>query len=420
MSTSSAEFRAALDEAPARPKAAARTRQIPADNPEGRSPLVRWLSVITLGLGVFAIVTSELLPVGLLPPIAKDVGVSDGVAGLTVTLYGAVAALTAVPLTALFGRTDRRLLVPALMAVVVAGNVVTAYAPNYTVLILARILMGFAHGVFWSTVPGSTVRLVPERQSVKATAIVLSGISIASVLGVPLGTYLGQQTEWQVAFLAMAGLGVLVMVGALLLLPALPAGGASLSAIPSLLRRRPFMTALLVTCLTMIGHYLAFTYITPYLERETGIDSGLIGVLLLVFGVAGVAGNFLAGATVARSLRGSLIGAVGGLVVSMVLLAVLRDWEIAAYAVLVLWGLAYAALPVCLQTWVMTSAADATDSASSLYITCFNTSIALGSLLGGLTVDHIGLASITWIAGGLAAAALLAIVTVGRPRPTDA
>ncbi|MFF1448629.1 MFS transporter [Streptomyces sp. NPDC058274] len=414
MTTSPTEIRATLDEAPARPSAG--VAPAAGQDPSARSALVRWLSVLTLGLGVFAIVTSELLPVGLLPPIAKDVGVSNGVAGLTVTLYGAVAALTAVPLTVLFGRIDRRWLITGLMSVVVAGNIVTAIAPNYTVLIAARILMGFAHGVFWSTVPGTTVRLVPERHTVKATAIVLSGISIASVLGVPLGTFLGQQTHWQVAFYAMAGLGALVMLGALTLLPMLPSQGrADVRALPALLRHRPLVTALLVTTLTMIGHYLAFTFVAPYLEDETGLDSGLISVLLLVFGIAGVLGNFVAGATVARSLRKSLLGAVGAMAAALLVFAALKDVSYVAYPVLIVWGLAYAALPVCLQTWVMQSAKGQTDSASSLYITSFNGSIALGSLLGGLVVDHIGLASVTWIAGGFAVAALIA-AAVGKQR----
>ncbi|MEV6113657.1 MFS transporter [Streptomyces sp. NPDC052109] len=412
MTTSPTEFRDAYDEAPARPAPAA--HRAAAHDPAGRSPLVRWLSVLTLGLGVFAIVTSELLPVGLLPPIAKDVGVSNGVAGLTVTLYGAVAALTAVPLTALFSRIDRRWLITVLMAVLVAGNIVTALAPNYPVLIAARILMGFGHGVFWSTVPGTTVRLVPEKDGVKATAVVLSGISIASVLGVPLGTFLGQQTHWQVAFFAMAGLGALVLLGALTLLPSLPPQGrADLAALRGLLRHAPFMTALLVTSLTMIGHYLAFTYIAPYLEQETGLNSDLISVLLLVFGVAGVIGNFVAGATVARSLRKSLLTAIGAMTLALVVFSLLKDSEFVAYPVLIVWGLAYAALPLCLQTWVMQSAGDATDAASSMYITSFNASIALGSLFGGLTVDHIGLGSVTWIAAALAAAALVA-AALGR------
>ncbi|WP_051386319.1 MFS transporter [Actinokineospora inagensis] len=396
-------------------------KSTPSADPALPAPLVQWLGVVTLALGVFAIVTAELLPVGLLPAISGEMGVSIGTAGLSITLYGIIAALTAVPLTAAFAHLDRRFLLAGLMAILTAGNIVTAIAPNFTVLLLARILMGFAHGVFWSTTPASAVRLVPAAKAVRATTVVLSGISIASVAGVPLLTVVGQQTDWRTAFYVMAGIGVLVLLGALTLLPRLaPRGSGGLAALPRLVRRGTLGAAVLVTSLVMIGHYLAFTYITPFLEQEAGWSTGSIGAMLLVFGVAGVIGNFLIGPAVGRNLRTALAGSLLLFVVALAGLSLLGEFKAATVVLLVAWGLAYAALPVCLQTWVLKSSPDAPDGASSFYITSFNFSIALGAFAGGRVVDGIGLGTITWVAAALAAVALLVVLAarrVGEPAP---
>lgn len=375
-----------------------------------------WSAVWVLGLGTFLFVTTELLPVGLLPSIGSGLGVSIGIAGLLVSLYGGIAAVTAAPLTAWVRRLDRRWLLAGLLGVLIVGNLVSAVAPTFAVLMLSRMLIGFAHGVFWSTTPAVGVRLVKPQHAVRAIAVVLGGISVASVIGVPLGTAIGQATDWRVAFLVIAGLGVVTLGAVLLLLPSMsPRNSGSLAAIPGLLRNGPFRIAILVTALAMMGHYLAYTYLTPYLEQVVGIRPSMVSVLLLVFGGAGIAGNFLAGGAIARSLRWSLFGGVGLLAASLVVMALGGGRSpLVAIVMLVSWGLSYAALPVCLQTWVLRSAPHATDAASSLYVAVFNGSIALGALTGGVAVESAGIAAVTWLGAALVGTGLVAVAAFSR------
>lgn len=377
-----------------------------------------WPAVWVLGLGTFLFVTTELLPVGLLPSIGSGLGMSTSVTGLIVSVYGGIAALTAAPLTSLVRRVNRRWLLVGLLGVLVAGNVVSALAPSYAVLMISRLVIGLAHGVFWSTTPAVGARLVDPKDTVRAIAVVLGGISVASVVGVPLGTAIGQAVGWRAAFLVVAGVGALVLVGVLLLMPALPAHkGGSLAAIPGLLRSGPLRTAIIVAALVMIGHYLAYTYLTPYLERVVGIAPGMVAVLLLVFGAAGIVGNFLASGAIARGLRRALLGAVGLLTASLLIMSLAGGSPAVAIVVLVVWGLSYAALPVCLQTWVLRCAPEATDAASSLYVSVFNGSIALGALAGSLAVSSVGIAALTWIGAALAASALLALILSPNTTP---
>lgn len=389
--------------------------------PSGNTPGVTaeeprsWPAVWVLGLGTFLFVTTELLPIGLLPSIGDGVGVSISVAGLLVSLYGGIAAVTAAPLTALLGRVDRRWLLAGLLVVLIIGNIMSALAPTYTVLLLSRMVIAFAHGVFWSTTPAAGMRLVATKDGVRALSVVLGGISVASVVGVPLGTALGQATNWRAAFLVMAGLGVITLVAVLVLLPSLPSrNGGSLAAIPGLLRDRVFRIAIVVAALAMSGHYLAYTYLTPYLEEVVGIAPALVSVLLLVFGAAGIAGNFIAGSAVARNLRWSLLGGVGILAASLLALSLGARSPVLAVVLLVSWGLSYAALPVCLQTWVLRSAPHATDAASSVYVAVFNASIALGALTGGIALEWWGIAAITWVGAVLVALAFAAVAAFSR------
>ncbi|WP_314253167.1 MFS transporter [Streptomyces kutzneri] len=386
----------------------------------GASSLRAWLAVIALGLGTFSFVTTETLPIGLLPSIGAGVDVSVGTAGFLVTGFAAVAAITAAPLTTLCGRIDRKWLLAGLLVLYVAGNLLAVIATSYGMLLGARVLVALAHGVFWSIAAAIAVRLVPERHAVRATALVLGGISLASVLGVPLGTMIGQRSGWHTAFAAVAAIGFVVLVAVLFLLPSLPAQGiGSLAALPRVLRNSRLRAAVGVTALVMIGHFLAFTYIAPYLEQVTGISEGMVGVLLLVFGAAGFAGNFVAGAVVGRSVHGTLVGALVLMAGSLALLWAFGDSRPAAITLLVLWGLAFAALPVGLQTWVLQLAKEESDAASSLYVAAFNGAIAVGSLVGGLLVDSAaGPRAVTGVAAVLTACALLTLLLSARSART--
>lgn len=380
--------------------------------PPHRSPLHSWLAVLAITLGVFAYTTTEMVPVGLLTSISADLQVTEGMTGLAVTLYGLMAGVLAPILTAATRRLDRRTLLTAVLAIFVVGNICTALAPSYLMLMMSRLVTGFAHGVMWSIAASIAVRLVPKNQSVRAISIVFSGISIAFVLGVPLGTFIGELSHWRFVFAVIAALGAVSLVAVLILLPRMaPTSVLNLSELPALLKIRNLRVALVVTAIIVCAHFAAYTYITPYLQHEVGIAPQWISSLLLLYGTASVVGNFVAGAGAARALRNTLLLAISALSASILLLLVVGESQIAVIGLLILWGFAFPALPLCLQTLVLQSAPQAPEAATSVFICSFNVSIALGALVGGFAVDTSGPTSGMWVGVvlGVAAAVVLAV-----------
>ncbi|MBT2428995.1 MFS transporter [Streptomyces sp. ISL-112] len=384
-----------------------------------RSPLSGWLGVVALALGTFTVVTSEMLPVGLLTPMGESLRVSEGVAGLTLTITGLVAAVSSPVLVSMLGRTDRRMALCALVAVLVIGNLGAAWAPNFGIMVVARILVGIGMGGVWAIAAGLAVRLVPAKSVGPATSLVFSGIAVASVLGVPAGTYLGAAAGWRSAFLAAAGLGLVVLVAAAVLLPRLPAERAiPLGGVMGLFGNAQVRTGLIVVGFVVTGHFAAYTYIRPVLEDVSGVGAGMIGTLLLVYGVAGVAGNFLAGAGAARSPRKTLLVISAVMAATVIALPWLGGSVALAAVLMVVWGLSYGGVSVSTQTWILLASPGAREAASSLFVGVFNGAIALGALIGGLAADGIGITAVMWVGGALAVGALVT-TTVGRS-PTPA
>ncbi|RKS07113.1 putative MFS family arabinose efflux permease [Nocardiopsis sp. Huas11] len=376
----------------------------PTPVPEENAPsLVRgWLAVLAVTLGIFALMTSELLPVGLLTPIGADLDVSPGTVGLMVTVPGVVAAVSAPLVTVATGRVDRRLVLIVLVGLVGAANLASAFATTFAVVLVARFLIGVSVGGFWSLAGGIALRLVPRRHVARATAVIFGGVETASVLGVPAGTLLGDASGWRGAFAAVGVLGLASLVCLVLLMPKVePRRTITFAALPEVLRTNAAVrVGIAMTFLVITGHFAAYTFVRPILLGD-GVDAGMVGILLLVFGAAGVCGNFVAGALIAVRLRQTVLGIVVVLGTAMVLLALTDGGPVPAGAILVLWGLGYGAVPVTFQTWILDAAPDATEAATSLYVSAFNLSIALGALVGGLAVDGIGTTSVLWIGGGL-------------------
>ena len=382
-----------------------------------RSAMTGWLAVSAVTLGIFALMTSELLPVGVLTPVASDLRVSEGVAGLMVTVPGLVAAFSAPLVTVATGRFDRRLVLCILIGVVGLANLASALATNFGVVLLARFLIGISVGGFWAIAGGIAVRLVPEKQVVRATAVIFFGVESASVLGVPAGTLLGDLLGWRFAFAAVGVLGLLSLIFMVLLMPAVPAERTiTLRELPRIFRANiGVRMGVAVTFLLVTGHFLAYTYLRPVLIELADVNPGAIGLLLLVFGVAGICGNFIAGAMIERDLRATVVGIALLMSASVLLVALVGSSVVSAAILLVFWGLAYGGVPVTLQTWILRAAPDTPEAASSMYVSMFNASIALGALLGGIVVDNIGVAAVLWIGGVLA---LLAVIVVGATTPS--
>ncbi|WP_078906538.1 MFS transporter [Streptomyces sp. NRRL S-378] len=371
------------------------------------APWKGWAAVCAVALGIFCLITSELLPVGLLTPVGADLGVSDGTAGLMVTVPGLVAGFCAPLVTVGAGRLDRRLVLCVLIALTAAANLAAAVAPGFAVVLAARLLVGVSVGGFWAIAGGLAVRLVPERHVGRATALVFGGVPTASVLGVPAGTLLGELGGWRTAFAAVGALGLVTLTALVVLLPPLPpTRRITFPELPALFREnRAVRAGVAVTFLVVTGQFAAYTFVRPILQDVSGIDAGFVSTLLLGYGVAGVAGNFLAGA---RDAYRSLLVISGALAVILALIAVLPG-AVAGTALLLAWGLAYGGVSVSVQGWMTKAVPAAAEAASSLMVAMFNLAIAAGALLGGLAVD--GISAPAAPLGG-AALMLMAAVTV--------
>ncbi|MCY0937203.1 MFS transporter [Streptomyces sp. H34-S4] len=365
-------------------------------------------AVGAVALGIFCLITSELLPVGLLTSVGADLGVSDGTAGLMVTVPGLVAGFCAPLVTVGAGRLDRRWVLVVLIALMAAANLVAALTPGFGVLLAARLLVGVSVGGFWAIAGGLAVRLVPAHHVGRATALVFGGVPTASVLGVPAGTLLGELGElggWRFAFAAVGGLGVLTLVALLLLLPPLPPTRTiTFGQLPALLRRnRAVRAGVAVTFLVVTGQFAAYTFVRPILQEVSGVDAGYVSTLLLGYGIAGVAGNFLAGA---RDPYRTLLTVGAALAVILALIATVPG-AVAGTVLLLAWGLVFGGVSVSLQSWMIKAAPDDAEAASSLMVAMFNLAIAAGALSGGLAVDGISVP-----AAPLAGAALMALAAV--------
>ncbi|GAA0913471.1 MFS transporter [Streptomyces thermoalcalitolerans] len=392
------------------------TVDTPVSAPAGRSPVKGWLAVLAVTLGIFSLMTSELLPVGLLTPVGSALDVSEGTAGLMVTVPGLVATVSAPLVTVATGRIDRRIVLAVLIGLVGAANLASAFATSFAIVLVARFLIGISVGGFWSIAGGIALRLVPEKHVPRATAVIFGGVETASVLGVPTGTFIGDLSGWRTAFAAVGILGLTSLTCMLFLMPKVPAQQTiTFAELPRVFKGNAGVRAgIAITFLVITGHFLAYTFVRPILQ-EDGIDDNLIGALLLTFGVAGICGNFIAGALVAKRLRQTVAGISVVLTGAMVLLAVVDTNVVTAGAILILWGLGYGAVPVTFQTWILDAAPDTTEAASSLYVSTFNLSIALGALFGGFAVDGITTTSVLWIGALLA---ILTLLVVGGARRT--
>ncbi|MGW4688471.1 MFS transporter [Streptomyces sp. NPDC004244] len=380
------------------------------------TPLKSWLAVVSVAVGIFTLVTAEQLPIGLLTSVGSALSVSEGTAGLMVTVPGLVAALSAPLIPVVVGRMDRRFLLVGLMTVMAAANLITVLAPNFGVLLASRVLVGVTIGGFWAIAGGLAFRLVQPAAVPRATALIFGGVAAANVLGVPTGTLIGGLAGWRTAFATVGVLAFAVLVALLVLLPKLPATKpVSVRELIGQFGNRGVRAGIIATALIVTGHLAAYTYVSPMLQQLSGIDEDLISVLLLGFGVAGIIGNFVAGSAVSKSLGRTMTVIIVALAAAMLLFPLLGKSQAGGIALLVLWGLAFGGVSVSLQTWMLKYAPDAMEAASALWVSVFNLSIALGALVGGLIVDNVQLTTVAWIGGAVVLLTALTLPSLRAP-----
>lgn len=376
-----------------------------------------WAAVVSVALGIFAIVTTEILPIGLLTSIGAGFTVSDGMAGLMMTMPGFLAAVAAPLVTTATARLDRRLMLCLFTLLLALANFLAAAAPGYWLVLVSRIMVGVTIGGFWSIGAGLADRLVPPESAGRATAVIFSAVPLGSVLGVPAGTLIGDLAGWRTAFTVMGVFTVGVLLLLLRFVPPLPPVRATrLSVLGGLLRTHGTRLALLLTFLVVLAHFGTYTYVTPFLERVTHAGAGTVTAFLLLYGAAGIFGNWLGGVWAARRPRTVIGLAGGGIAAATLLLPALGRWEAGAVTLLLLWGIAYGAVPVASQTWFSRAAPGAPEAASVLFTASFQATISTGALLGGVVLDRTS-PSAVMLLGGCTALLMVLAAWAARTAP---
>jgi predicted MFS family arabinose efflux permease len=298
----------------------------------------------------------------------------------------------------------------------VLSDALSAAAPNFATMLLARFLLGAGIGGFWAIGASIGGRLVPEPRAAWARSVIFSGISLAIVLGVPVAAFVGGWLGWRIAFAAAGGLGLLALILMALLLPKIgvqrPVTRAEMVRV---LRAPNARLGLVVTLGLVAGQYAAYTFITPFLARADHAGPRVVGVLLLVFGVGGLVGNFGVVRLLSRRMKATVVGMAATLAVATAVMPVVGGWRPAVVVVLGVWGLAYGAMTVAMQTWVFTADRQDLWSGSALYPAVFQASIAVGSLLGGVVVGVVGDRGAIWTGTVVAALALVGFGLFARP-----
>lgn len=369
---------------------------------------VAWLRVVTLAIAAFIFNTTEFVPVGLLSDIAASFHMETAQVGIMLTIYAWVVALMSLPFMLLTSQMERRKLLIGLFVVFIASHVLSFMAWNFTVLVISRVGIAFAHAVFWSITASLAIRLAPAGKRAQALSLIATGTALAMVLGLPIGRIVGQYFGWRTTFFAI-GMGALITLVCLIkLLPKLPSEhSGSLKSLPLLMRRPALMSIYLLTVIVVTAHYTAYSYIEPFVQVVAGFSANFATVLLLILGGAGIIGSILFGKLGNKHASALVSSAIGLLLACLLLLMPAAGSESHLAILSLFWGVAIMIIGLGMQVKVLALAPDATDVAMSLFSGIFNLGIGAGALVGNQISLHVSMSAIGYLG---AIPALIALI----------
>lgn len=347
-----------------------------------------WGAVLTLAFATFLVVTTEMLPVGLLTPIAEQFSISISLSGLLMTLPAMIAAVSS-PLIVLFThKIDRKKLLIFAAILLIVCNSLAAFTPYFELLLISRIFVGVCIGIIWAIAGGIAPRLVASQHISLATSFIFGGVATASVIGIPLGIFIGDWLNWRSAFILIAGLSLILLLLMKVFLPSLTSDSKNLSvkAFSTQIKRPVILVGLAITLLLVSGHFMAFTYIRPLLISHLNTSGEQLSLILFFYGIAGIFGNFIFGLSAGKKLNFSLIFIMLLITVCLILFVALPLSMLSGGMIIIVWGAAYGGVSVTLMTWMIAHSNRYIEITSALYIAFFNGGIALGSALGSVVV----------------------------------
>lgn len=385
-------------------------------NPVSRK--VAWLRVVTLAIAAFIFNTTEFVPVGLLSDIAESFHMQTAQVGIMLTIYAWVVAVMSLPFMLLTSQMERRKLLICLFVLFIASHVLSFLAWNFTVLVISRIGIAFAHAIFWSITASLAIRLAPAGKRAQALSLIATGTALAMVLGLPIGRVVGQYFGWRTTFFAI-GMGALITLLCLIkLLPKLPSEhSGSLKSLPLLFRRPALMSLYVLTVVVVTAHYTAYSYIEPFVQNVAGLSANFATVLLLILGGAGIIGSLVFGKLGNRHASSLVSIAIALLVICLLLLLPAANSEAHLAILSIFWGIAIMVTGLGMQVKVLALAPDATDVAMALFSGIFNIGIGAGALVGNQVSLHWSMSAIGYIGAIPACAALVWAVLIFRKWP---
>lgn len=349
-----------------------------------------WSSILCLALAAFIFNTTEFVPVGLLPNIAESFSMDVAHAGLLLTIYAWAVSLLSLPLTVLTAKMERRKLLIFLFCLFIGSHILAGFAWSFYSLMVARIGIACAHAVFWAITTPLAVRLAPNGKKAKAMGFIVVGTSMATVLGIPIGTMIGQLVGWRVTFLCIGFIAFCVMASLLYLLPAVPSMNTiSLKAIPKVLKRPVLLNIYLLTAIIITGHFTAYTYITPFMLNVGGFSEQIVVSLLLAVGFSGMIGSLIFAKYAEPHPTAILVMPVILLIICLLSLYVCSFSLITAILQGMVWGLAITIIGMVMQSKVIDAAPDAADIATSVYSGIYNIGIGGGAFVGSQVLGYL-------------------------------
>jgi predicted MFS family arabinose efflux permease len=389
---------------------------IEADRPTiERSTVGGWPAVLALTLCVSTLIASEFMPVSLLTPIASGLRVSEGQAGLAIGVSGIFAVLTSLFIASATRGLDRRTLLLGLTGLMIASGAVVAFASSYPIFMVGRAMLGIVIGGFWSMSTATVMRLVPEEAVPRALALLNGGNALATTIAAPLGSFLGQYIGWRGAFFCVVPLAALTLAWQYFSLPSMPSRErASGVAAFKVLRCRQVPLGMLAVALFFMGQFALFTYLRPFLETVTAVDVPTLSLMLLGLGLAGLAGTYIIGRALKRTLYGLLIAMPLAMALIALTLIALGSSLSSVAILLMAWGLIGTAAPVAWWTWVSRALPEQAEAGGGLMVAVIQLAITLGAALGGMLFDGWGYQATFFASAGLLISSSLIAVLAAR------
>lgn len=374
-----------------------------------------WLPVIGLSFAAFIFNTTEFVPVGLLPDIAKSFDMEISQTGLLITGYAWVVTLMSLPLTILTAKIERRLLLMILFVLFIGSHILAWLAWSFTTLMIARIGIACAHAVFWAITTPLAVRIAPMHKRAKALSFIVTGSSLAMVLGVPIGTLIGHYSNWRITFLCIGIIAFLVMLLLLYLLPKLPSSNAgSLKSLPSLFKRPALIHVYILTAIIVTGYFTAYTYVTPFMTEVGSFGEQFTIFLLLIIGGAGIIGSIIFTKCSNNYPVASFITPLGILLLCLLSLHICTYSAYSIILLCIVWGTAMTMIVLSLQSKVLDIAPDASDIAISMFSGIFNIGIGGGALVGSIVLAKLNTSFIGYVGASFVLLAFIMTYSVSQ------